>query len=813
MSENYQTSDQELENSDDVKELISKLITHSSAREGVEQSTCENEETSVTQFTPEMEAQVKRDRKLTERGLEYKLEIATKTRNAAHSKLTKQVKRIYSLLHEGIDQHSLEIERETLDSIKENFNNAHEALWSLSPEDDRESLYRYFDLRDREYLECRTRICERLHEQERRSQGAKSVKSYKSRSSSRSSHCSRQSALVKQLEAETKAAKLEIELQFLELDTEMRKLQLQKEAALAKVEASTARRFLNQIKEEDDKYGMGDPYPHHTEEIKVSPQGSKTSEEQTSRDIKSRGDTRDDLCHTKEDKHLPLYDLKKKIDPPPRESSSPCDKKERTGAKEDSLSPRDTKQHEYLPLRDIKDEDDELSLNVKKEIDDRRRPSAEETEPRSKVPPTSNPWFSSSRLSPRDQTAYTNYEPAGIIGSHGFASRESTFRELIMLQQRQTELSAMIVNQQKRSALPVQEPPVFDGDFLDYPIFKQAFEAIIEDKVDTDNDRLYFLNKFTSGKANDVVKGFVTLNSPDGYQQAKKILAQRFGNPHHVAEAYKSKLRKWPSIKDDDESTLQDFSDFLVRCKEAMETLQYMDELNSTETLIAVSAKLPSYAGVKWCRHARELQNRSGRVVFKDLVRFVREEAEMANDPIFSPNVLKKERNKGLPRESLNTRPSQRRSLGVNALLTSSAINSEPRTAKPVSQCPLCKESHGLEDCKKYLEQEVKQHVEFIRSNGLCFGCLRKGHLSKTCRTRLKCKECSKYHPTSIHNPDIKKEESNESPSEQPVDDAHSRCTNTRESVTNSMILPVWLHQKRPPRERSDGVRSARQCQ
>jgi len=32
--------------------------------------------------------------------------------------------------------------------------------------------------------------------------------------------------------------------------------------------------------------------------------------------------------------------------------------------------------------------------------------------------------------------------------------------------------------------------------------------------------------------------GFVT---PDGYEHAKKLLARRLGNPHHVAEAYKSK--------------------------------------------------------------------------------------------------------------------------------------------------------------------------------------------------------------------------------------------------------------------------------
>lgn len=60
----------------------------------------------------------------------------------------------------------------------------------------------------------------------------------------------------------------------------------------------------------------------------------------------------------------------------------------------------------------------------------------------------------------------------------------SAIRELISLQEKQTELSALIANQQKISSLPVQEPPVFSGNILDYPTFMQAFEAIIKSKVD-----------------------------------------------------------------------------------------------------------------------------------------------------------------------------------------------------------------------------------------------------------------------------------------------------------------------------------------
>jgi len=84
-------------------------------------------------------------------------------------------------------------------------------------------------------------------------------------------------------------------------------------------------------------------------------------------------------------------------------------------------------------------------------------------------------------------------------------------KQIISLQARQAELSALIVNQQRASTLPSQEPPVFNGSHFDYPTFIAAFEAMIDKKVDSGKDRLNFFCKYTSGKAHEVVKGFFDL--------------------------------------------------------------------------------------------------------------------------------------------------------------------------------------------------------------------------------------------------------------------------------------------------------------
>ena len=141
-----------------------------------------------------------------------------------------------------------------------------------------------------------------------------------------------------------------------------------------------------------------------------------------------------------------------------------------------------------------------------------------------------------------------------------------------------------LVKQQALNSLPKQQPSVFTGNYFDYPYFITAFESLIESRVEDPQQRLYYLNQFTNGEAREVIKGLVTLNSPEAYAKARSLLKERFGHPYRVAHAYKEKLMNWTAIKDAGEGTLLlEFSDFLVQAEEAMKTLQYMDVLNNED--------------------------------------------------------------------------------------------------------------------------------------------------------------------------------------------------------------------------------------
>ena len=112
--------------------------------------------------------------------------------------------------HPGTEE--LEKEREILDVIKEELNQAYRSYDELlDDESAKGAAYRYFDLCDREFTECRMRLNEILRSIEQRKNEEFETKSAKSSRSGRtkvsgSSRSSRSSVMSKRVEAAAKSS-------------------------------------------------------------------------------------------------------------------------------------------------------------------------------------------------------------------------------------------------------------------------------------------------------------------------------------------------------------------------------------------------------------------------------------------------------------------------------------------------------------------------------------------------------------------------------------------------------------------------------
>jgi hypothetical protein len=351
-------------------------------------------------------------------------------------------------------------------------------------------------------------------------------------------------------------------------------------------------------------------------------------------------------------------------------------------------------------------------------------------------------------------------------------------------QEPQYDFARSLAEQINMSRMPPPEPELFDGNPLKYQAWAAAFETLVEQKSVKPAERIYYLKRYLTGQAKEAVEGYFMLSTSDStYLEAKALLAQRFGDPFVVANAFRSKLDSWPKIAAKDCADLRKLADFLRQCDAAMKTNSYLHILSDPHQNHKILAILPEWMVPRWGRIVAAEKGHAGMFPnFTQFVKFVEYEAKIANDPVASLHALKTEGTK-----PLRSPPSRSLATGT--------------TSTEIKVCPLCKKGHSLEVCKKPLT-DVKAH---IRENGLCFGCLKPGHLSKFCKQRAKCSTCNKRHPSCLHG-DIRdpKKSPRKVEGQPPIESVTgvTHLNDTSNTSKSSMIVPVWVsHSSQPDGE------------
>ena len=116
--------------------------------------------------------------------------------------------------------------------------------------------------------------------------------------------------------------------------------------------------------------------------------------------------------------------------------------------------------------------------------------------------------------------------------------------------------------------------------------------------------------------------------------------------------------------------------------------------------------------------------------------------------------VIREERKVQPPRDQRSGWSNRNKLFDARALTTGSEeIKVERKSDKrPPERCRLCKSAHSLDDCEKFAKMSYAEKLEVVKSNGLCLGCLRYGHMKRDCRGKKVCATCKGFHPTSLHN-------------------------------------------------------------
>lgn len=205
----------------------------------------------------------------------------------------------------------------------------------------------------------------------------------------------------------------------------------------------------------------------------------------------------------------------------------------------------------------------------------------------------------------------------------------------------------MLVKQQTRSYLPPEDIAVFKGDPLTYKSFVRAFEHAVDSKTDSYQDKLYYLEQYTSGEPQELVRSCEHMSSDRGYHEARKLLQKQYGDELKIANAYMDKALRWPHIKSEDGKALNAYALFLIGCRNTMDDIEFMEEMDNPTNMRVVISKLPYKMREKWRITAFEINEAGrGRARFSHLVNFIDRQAKVALDPLFgdvieSPQTFK----------------------------------------------------------------------------------------------------------------------------------------------------------------------------
>ena len=255
---------------------------------------------------------------------------------------------------------------------------------------------------------------------------------------------------------------------------------------------------------------------------------------------------------------------------------------------------------------------------------------------------------------------------------------------------------------------------------------------------------------------------------------ARKLLKDRFGNEHDISEAWINKIVTRSDIRDN--KALRDYADDLRNCRETLNTMEKLSEINTGRSLTQIVEKLPWDLRKGWLKRVHHIKTVESKVpTIDDVVKFVAASAEQANDPVFGKLVSRDDTSKSRKNAKQQPQPraKQRSTFSVQAQpapAPSAAVThqaapvstSNPRSEKPPQACAYCGQAHGLFGCVPWKSLRVADRLNFVLGKQLCVNCLQPGHRARECRRQAVCTVpgCGLKHTKFLHLPRTRSDDS-----------------------------------------------------
>ena len=293
--------------------------------------------------------------------------------------------------------------------------------------------------------------------------------------------------------------------------------------------------------------------------------------------------------------------------------------------------------------------------------------------------------------------------------------------------------------------LPKVELDKFDGNPLEYLTFIAVFDEVVDNTVMDGQVKLTRLLHYTCGSAKAAIRNCALVGGESGYDQARAILQNIYGNSHLVSQKLINELKTGKRVVNAD--VLQQLADELSMVVTALEQLGKLSELNTRQSMIEILHRCQPYTRNRRRNKALESKRLNDDYPnLRDFAAFIQYEASDACDPVCGLFPAKQRDDvKGVNYHTVT----------VNDPVASSGPRYRPsRTADVVDRaCVLCSQPHGLSQCGLFTGMQPIERFQVAKMHRLCFNCLLGDHVSYTCYKQSMCTvpNCSGTHSGLLH--------------------------------------------------------------
>ena len=262
----------------------------------------------------------------------------------------------------------------------------------------------------------------------------------------------------------------------------------------------------------------------------------------------------------------------------------------------------------------------------------------------------------------------------------------------------------------------------FNGDLTKWTGFWESFEAAVDSNPDLSSvEKFNYLSSLLENTAREAIAGLSLTEA--NYAEAVSTLKKRFGGTQQIISKHMEALLQVEAVSSSQNvKALRRLFDNISSHMRSLASLKVREETYGSLLCPVLINKIPPDLQLIVCRKVPEADWE-----LKTLMSAIEEEI--------------------VARERLGpSRPPPRRPENKPPPTATTPVAKESSTVTPL--CCYCNQQHRATDCM--VVTQVDERKQLLRRAGRCFSCLRRGHLSRNCRTTSRCQQCHGKHHTSI---------------------------------------------------------------